>query len=279
MFQMIIQQVPIEEILWRSIAIQATLTTQVISPTETGNVSFRPAPWTDCSNLGAYTIDCGSENVINAFQALWTPPAIGAPRPSIWCTQQLGAIYIMTYIEYYLQTGNDAGLSNVSATVGYSTLPQAFPNFVTVTILPPPEMVASTLQPGDWVWFENRFFAAYDRYVKEVLLPPLRASLAAAIAADNTQDIKDFNAQITELKAAYQGEEGHNCVYLGIVNGQPSFSLYGEVESIAEIQEAMLEWTSVEFAQAQNPNQEITQAEFLIAEITIPNFANFPIAP
>ena len=81
------------------------------------------------------------------------------------------------------------------------------------------------------------------------------------------------------MKAAYQGEEGHNCLYLGIVNGQPSFSLYGEVESIAEIQEAMLEWTSVEFAQAQNPNQEITQAEFLIAEITIPNFANFPIAP
>ena len=206
--------------------IEAVLTSQTTSPSDDVE-EFRPLPWTDGGDPDAsFTVSCGFDNVLQAFQALWTPTSDGEPTAAILCAQQAGAVYIMGFIQYYIQTENDAGLYAVQLAVGNSSISVAMTNFATIVPL------NSTLQPGDSVWFENPYL---DTYMEEKVQPLLDAADQQA-ANGNKELAKALTNQAAVLANAVQGEEGHNCIYLGQnAAGEAIFSLYGEVQTQAEI--------------------------------------------
>ncbi len=263
--------VPNNVINLRLAIIEAVLRSQTASPTETDDgESFRPTPWTDGGNPKAsYTVSCGFNNVVQAFKVLWAPTTDGTPTGWLWCSQQCQATYIMGFLQYFTATKNEDGIGAVSATVGDASISKVIENFVT------PVSPDTPLKPGDWVWFENPY---YDRYVAQKVTP-LREQAEQQYAAGNKERGDDLEAQAAELLDDVQGEEGHNCIYLGKNgNGEDTFSLHGEVQTQSEIQKNMAnlgeqEWVSVEWAE-QNLNLTIQPTDFTIDEISIPNLAN-----
>ena len=266
------------EIQLRLAIVEAILLSQTISPTDAPDgESFRPLPWTDGGDPDAsFTVSCGFNNVVPAFVALWTPTTDGSPTGALWCASQAQAIYIMGFLQTFTQTDNSAGINSVIFTVGDSSISDVIENFVTAVPL------NTTLKPGDWVWFQNPYYAPYMAQVTQLL-----AEAAQQFAAGNDTLAKALEAQAAELANAVQGEAGHNCIYLGqTADGEAIFSLYGEVQTQSEIQNAMANldgdptnnWVSVQWAEHMN-DLVIVPADFGIGGIQSPNLSNFPLTP
>ena len=100
----------------------------------------------------------GSSTAVEAITDLWiVHDNDGVPVPRIWCYKYSSLVMAKAYIQYFQDTGNNAGLAAMNDLIGHKVFPNDLPN-EGEGVLWKSRSGNANLLPGDQVWFGNPHF-------------------------------------------------------------------------------------------------------------------------